>query len=102
MTRPHGGAPRALVLDDDPLIRRGLERLARSRSDVVLHTVATPEDVRERVRGATPPYISSPATSISRRSGSASPARRWSASSTARGSARSSRPPTRPPRAAVG
>lgn len=37
--------PRILVLDDDPMIRRVLERVARTRDDVTLLTAATPEEV---------------------------------------------------------
>lgn len=40
---------RVLVLDDDPMIRRVLERVAQRRDDVTLVTVATPEEVLAHV-----------------------------------------------------
>jgi len=36
---------RILVLDDDPMIRRVLERVAGQRDDLTLVTVATPDEV---------------------------------------------------------
>lgn len=43
------GPARILVLDDDPMIRRVLERVSRRREDVALVTVGTPEEVLAHV-----------------------------------------------------
>ena len=44
-----GVRPRLLVLDDDAMIRRALERIALYRDDLALEAVGTPAEVLERV-----------------------------------------------------
>lgn len=48
-----GVRPRLLVLDDDTMIRRALQRIALYRTDITLETVGTPAEVLERI-GADP------------------------------------------------
>ncbi len=47
--------PRILLLEDDALVRRVFRRSASRRTDLVLETVETAREVRERV--ASPPPI---------------------------------------------
>jgi CheY-like chemotaxis protein len=47
---------RILVLDDDPMIRRALERVAEARVDVALEAVGTPAELRTRVDETKTPY----------------------------------------------
>ncbi|HEY8426859.1 MAG TPA: response regulator [Sandaracinaceae bacterium] len=44
-----GGLPSILVLDDDPLVRRAIQRVAAGRRDVTVETVGTPDEVLARV-----------------------------------------------------
>lgn len=41
--------PRILILDDDPMIRRALERLAGDRGDLILDAVGTPDELHARI-----------------------------------------------------
>jgi DNA-binding response OmpR family regulator len=45
---------RILVLDDDELVRRSLERHASRRSDVVLEVVGTMDELRARLASSEP------------------------------------------------
>lgn len=48
---------RILVLDDEPMLRRALERAATSRADVELETVGTPDELLDRVPQGRPPDL---------------------------------------------